>query len=164
MADTIRDYLVSLGFDIDGAGQAKFEATLKGVAANVVKLGAIVESTGLAIVGFTASIASGLDKLYWAAERTGASVNGIKALGYAASQTGSSAEAAQNSLESLARFMRSNPGAEGFLNRLGCRPGTLPDRCATCRLSSPASASASAACPIIEPISSRRCWALTKTR
>nr|WP_170986682.1 hypothetical protein [Escherichia coli] len=119
MADTIRDYLVSLGFDIDGAGQAKFEATLKGVAANVVKLGAVVESTGLAIVGFTASIASGLDKLYWAAERTGASVNGIKALGYAASQTGSSAEAAQNSLESLARFMRSNPGAEGFLNRLG---------------------------------------------
>lgn len=119
MADTIRDYLVSLGFDIDGAGQAKFEATLKGVAANVVKLGAAVESTALAIVGFTTSIANGLDKLYWASQRTGASVNGIKALGYAASQTGSSAEAAQNSLESLARFMRSNPGAEGFLNRLG---------------------------------------------
>lgn len=119
MADTIRDYLVSLGFDIDGAGQAKFEATLKGVAANVVKLGAAVESTALAIVGFTTSIANGLDKLYWASQRTGASVNGIKALGYAASQTGSSAEAAQNSLESLARFMRNNPGAEGFLNRLG---------------------------------------------
>ncbi|WP_417642399.1 transglycosylase SLT domain-containing protein [Enterobacter kobei] len=119
MADTIRDYLVSLGFDIDGAGQAKFEATLKGVAANVVKLGAVVESSALAIVGFTTSIANGLDKLYWASQRTGATVNGIKALGYAASQTGASAEAAQNSLESLARFMRSNPGAEGFLNRLG---------------------------------------------
>lgn len=119
MADTIRDYLVSLGFDIDGAGQAKFEATLKGVAANVVKLGAVVESTALAIVGFTTSIANGLDKLYWASQRTGATVNGIKALGYAASQTGSSAEAAQNSLEGLARFMRTNPGAEGFLNRLG---------------------------------------------
>lgn len=119
MADTIRDYLVSLGFDIDGAGQAKFEATLKGVAANVVKLGAAVESTALAIVGFTTSIANGLDKLYWASQRTGASVNGIKALGYAASQTGASAEAAQNSLESLAQFMRNNPGAEGFLNRLG---------------------------------------------
>ena len=119
MADTIRDYLVSLGFDIDGAGQAKFEATLKGVAANVVKLGAAVESTALAIVGFTTSIANGLDKLYWASQRTGASVNGIKALGYAASQTGASAESAQNSLESLAQFMRNNPGAEGFLNRLG---------------------------------------------
>lgn len=119
MADTIRDYLVSLGFDIDSSGQAKFEATLKGVAANVVKLGAVVESSALAIVGFTTSIANGLDKLYWASQRTGATVNGIKALGYAASQTGTSAEAAQNSLESLARFMRSNPGAEGFLNRLG---------------------------------------------
>jgi hypothetical protein len=119
MADTIRDYLVSLGFDIDGAGQAKFEATLKGVAANVVKLGAVVESTALAVVGFTTSIANGLDKLYWASQRTGATVNGIKSLEYAASQTGSSAEAAQNSLESLARFMRNNPGAEGFLNRLG---------------------------------------------
>lgn len=119
MADTIRDYLVSLGFDIDGAGQAKFEATLKGVAANVVKLGASVKTAALAINGFTLLIANGLDKLYWASQRTGATVNGIKALGYAASQTGSSAEAAQNSLESLARFMRNNPGAEGFLNRLG---------------------------------------------
>ncbi|MED5757798.1 transglycosylase SLT domain-containing protein [Enterobacter roggenkampii] len=119
MTETIRDYLVSLGFDIDSSGQAKFEATLKGVAANVVKLGAVVESTALAVVGFTTSIANGMDKLYWASQRTGASVNGIKALGYAASQAGSSAEAAQNSLESLARFMRSNPGAEGFLNRLG---------------------------------------------
>lgn len=119
MADTIKDYLVSLGFDVDGAGHAKFEAVLKGVTANVLKVGAAVESTALAIVGFTAKIADGLDKVYWASQRTGASVNGIKALGYAAAQTGSSAAAAQNSLESLARFMRSNPGAEGFLNRLG---------------------------------------------
>ncbi|MEM5907342.1 lytic transglycosylase domain-containing protein, partial [Escherichia coli] len=61
----------------------------------------------------------GLDKIYWASQRTGASVQGIKALGYAASQTGASAESAMSSLEGLAGFMRSNPGAEGFLNRLG---------------------------------------------
>lgn len=42
-----------------------------------------------------------------------------QAIGYAASQAGSSAEAARGSLESLSRFMRNNPGAEGFLNRLG---------------------------------------------
>lgn len=117
--DTIKSFLVSLGFDIDGAGQAKFEATLKGVTASVLKMGAAVEGAALAVVGFTTQITSGLDKLYWASQRTGASVNGIKALGYAAAQTGSSAEAAQNSLESLAAFMRNNPGAEGFLNRLG---------------------------------------------
>lgn len=118
-ADTIKDFLVSLGFDIDQAGANKFEAVLKGVTANVLKVGAVVEGAALSIVGFTTQIANGLDKIYWASQRTGASVQGIKALGYAASQTGASAESAMSSLEGLAVFMRSNPGAEGFLNRLG---------------------------------------------
>ncbi|WP_248792521.1 transglycosylase SLT domain-containing protein [Escherichia coli] len=118
-ADTIKDFLVSLGFDIDQAGANKFEAVLKGVTANVLKVGAVVEGAALSIVGFTTQIANGLDKIYWASQRTGASVQGIKALGYAASQTGTSAESAMSSLEGLAGFMRSNPGAEGFLNRLG---------------------------------------------
>lgn len=118
-ADTIKDFLVSLGFDIDQAGANKFETVLKGVTANVLKVGAVVEGAALSIVGFTTQIANGLDKIYWASQRTGASVQGIKALGYAASQTGASAESAMYSLEGLAGFMRSNPGAEGFLNRLG---------------------------------------------
>ncbi|MCZ0203391.1 transglycosylase SLT domain-containing protein [Escherichia coli] len=118
-ADTIKDFLVSLGFDIDQAGANKFEAVLKGVTANALKVGAVVEGAALSIVGFTTQIANGLDKIYWASQRTGASVQGIKALGYAASQTGASAESAMSSLEGLAGFMRSNPGAEGFLNRLG---------------------------------------------
>ncbi|HAU6883843.1 TPA: transglycosylase SLT domain-containing protein [Salmonella enterica subsp. enterica serovar Ball] len=118
-ADTIKDFLVSLGFDIDQAGANKFEAVLKGVTANVLKVGAVVEGAALSIVGFTTQIANGLDKIYWASQRTGASVQGIKALGYAASQTGASAESAMSSLEGLAGFMCSNPGAEGFLNRLG---------------------------------------------
>ncbi|HHL1832906.1 TPA: lytic transglycosylase domain-containing protein, partial [Klebsiella pneumoniae] len=118
-ADTIKDFLVSLGFDIDQAGANKFEAVLKGVTANVLKVGAVVEGAALSTVGFTTQIANGLDKIYWASQRTGASVQGIKALGYAASQTGASAESAMSSLEGLAGFMRSNPGAEGFLNRLG---------------------------------------------
>ncbi|EBK5908035.1 lytic transglycosylase catalytic [Salmonella enterica] len=118
-ADTIKDFLVSLGFDIDQAGASKFEAVLKGVTANVMKVGAAVEGAALSIVGFTTRIANGLDKIYWASQRTGASVQGIKALGYAASQTGASAESAMSSLEGLAGFMRNNPGAEGFLNRLG---------------------------------------------
>ncbi|EAA8408459.1 lytic transglycosylase catalytic [Salmonella enterica] len=118
-ADTIKDFLVSLGFDIDQSGASKFEAVLKGVTANVMKVGAAVEGAALSIVGFTTRIANGLDKIYWASQRTGASVQGIKALGYAASQTGASAESAMSSLEGLAGFMRSNPGAEGFLNRLG---------------------------------------------
>ncbi|WP_279434851.1 hypothetical protein, partial [Escherichia coli] len=42
-----------------------------------------------------------------------------KQIGYAVSQVGGSVDWARGSLENLARFMRNNPGAEGFLNRLG---------------------------------------------
>lgn len=70
-ADTIKDFLVSLGFDIDQAGANKFEAVLKGVTANVLKVGAVVEGAALSIVGFTTQIANGLDKIYWASQRTG---------------------------------------------------------------------------------------------
>lgn len=117
--DTIKDFLVSLGFEIDDAGKNKFDAVLKGVTANVIRLGAKVEGAALAVLGFTTQAASGLDRLYWASQRTGATATGIKALGYAAAQTGISADAAISSLENLSRFMRNNPGAEGFLNRLG---------------------------------------------
>ncbi len=118
-AETIKDFLISLGFEIDSTGERKFSAVVAGVTANVLKMGAAVEGAALTIVGFTTQIANGLDKVYFASQRTGASVAGIRALGYAASQMGADAAAAQGSLESLARFIRNNPGAEGFLNRLG---------------------------------------------
>lgn len=118
-AETIKDFLISLGFDIDTAGASKFESVLKGVTTSVLKVGAVVEGAAASVLLFTTQIANGMDKVYWASQRTGASVEGIKSLGYAASQTGASAESAMSSLEGLASFMRSNPGAEGFLNRLG---------------------------------------------
>lgn len=117
--NTLKDFLISLGFNIDEAGANKFDATVKGVTANVIKMGVTVEASALSVVAFTAKITQGLDNLYWASQRTGATVQGIKAIGYAASQTGASFASAQSSMENLARFVRNNPGAEGFLNRLG---------------------------------------------
>lgn len=118
-AETIKDFLVSLGFSLDESGYQKFNSVLTGATANAIKMGLAVEGAALSVVAFTAKIASGLDQLYWASQRTGATVQGIKSVGYAISQVGGSADAARGSLESLSRFMRNNPGAEGFLNRLG---------------------------------------------
>ncbi|WP_445439469.1 lytic transglycosylase [Citrobacter portucalensis] len=118
-AETIKDFLVSLGFDIDEAGAAKFDSVLAGTTANAIKMGLAVEGAALSVVAYTAKIASGLDNLYWASQRTGATVQGIQSIGYAVSQMGGSVDAARGSLESLSRFVRNNPGAEGFLNRLG---------------------------------------------
>ncbi|MXF32781.1 lytic transglycosylase catalytic [Escherichia coli] len=118
-AETIKDFLVSLGFSVDDAGAKKFGSVLAGTTANVIKMGLAVEGAALSVVAFTAKIASGLDNLYWASQRTSATVQGIQSIGYAVSQVGGSVDAARSSLESLSRFIRNNPGAEGFLNRLG---------------------------------------------
>lgn len=118
-SETIKDFLVSLGFEIDEAGARKFDSVLAGTTLNAIKMGLAIEGAALSVLAYTAKIAAGLDQLYWASQRTGATVQGIKAIGYAVSQVGGSAEAAQGSLESLARFVRNTPGAEGFLNRLG---------------------------------------------
>jgi hypothetical protein len=97
-AEILKSFLVSLGFDVDGAGAAKFEATVFSATKKVIALGAVVEAA-LSVVAFTTKIASGLDELYWASQRTGATVAGLQSIGYAASQTGSSAAAARGSLE-----------------------------------------------------------------
>lgn len=118
-AETLKDFLISLGFKVDDAGARKFDAVVAGTTLKAIELGVKVEAAALSVVAFTAKIASGLDDLYWASQRTGATVEGIKQIGYAVSQVGGSVDGARGSLENLARFMRNNPGAEGFLNRLG---------------------------------------------
>ncbi|EIX9196046.1 TPA: transglycosylase SLT domain-containing protein [Klebsiella pneumoniae] len=118
-AETLKDFLISLGFNVDEAGAKKFDAVVAGTTLKAIELGVKVEAAALSVVAFTAKIASSLDNLYWASQRTGATVEGIKQIGYAVSQVGGSADSARGSLEHLARFIRNNPGAEGFLNRLG---------------------------------------------
>ncbi|HBT5950275.1 lytic transglycosylase domain-containing protein [Klebsiella pneumoniae] len=118
-AETLKDFLISLGFKVDDAGARKFDAIVTGATLKAIELGTKVELAAASVVAFTAKVASGLDNLYWASQRTGATVEGIKQIGYAVSQVGGSVDGARGSLENLARFMRNNPGAEGFLNRLG---------------------------------------------
>ncbi|WP_458038698.1 transglycosylase SLT domain-containing protein [Pantoea ananatis] len=118
-ADVIKDFLISLGFQVDESGAKKFDATIAATTLQAVKLGAAVEAAALSVVAFTAKIASGLGNLYWMSQRTGATVAGIQQIGFAVSQLGGTVDGARSSLESLAHFMRNNPGAEGFLYRLG---------------------------------------------
>ncbi|UOG71912.1 lytic transglycosylase [Serratia marcescens] len=118
-AETIKDFLISLGFDIDEAGGRKFESVVSGVTMNAIKMGAAVEAAALTVVGFTTKIANSLDRLYWQSQRTGATANNIRAIGYAFSQAGGSVEGFNGTLDNMARFLRSTPGAEGFLRNLG---------------------------------------------
>ncbi|MBV8159139.1 MAG: hypothetical protein JO278_15875 [Dyella sp.] len=117
--DTIREFLVSLGFKVDERGQKKFTDGVLAATLKVAELGIAVKTASAAVVASVTVIASQMEALYFASQRTGAAVENIQALGFAAAQMGSSAEAARGSLENLARFMRNSPGAEGLITSLG---------------------------------------------
>ncbi|XLV70990.1 hypothetical protein ACKZDW_02515 (plasmid) [Ralstonia syzygii subsp. celebesensis] len=117
--DTIREFLVGLGFKVDESGQKRFADGVQAATIQVLKLGMAVKTASAAVVASVGVIADQMESLYFASQRTGAAVANIQALGFAAGQMGSSADAARGSLESLARFMRNSPGAEGLIHSIG---------------------------------------------
>lgn len=114
-ASVIKEFLVSLGFDINSTSQKKFTDGI--TLADKAVLGITAS-----LAGFTAALlatTNGMEKLYFASQRTQASVAGIKSFQYAITNLGGSAEDALGSIEGIAKFIRSNPGGEGFIGALG---------------------------------------------
>lgn len=119
MAETIRDYLVTLGFKVEKADEARFKQTLESTAKVVAGLAAGMVAAAGAIQAAVVKISSDFDSIYFASQRTGASVANIKSLTYALSQVGGSSGQAQSAIEGVAAAIRTNPGIEGLLNSLG---------------------------------------------
>ncbi|WP_193493035.1 hypothetical protein [Photorhabdus bodei] len=117
--ETTKDFLGSLKFDVDEAGQSKFMAVITEVTANVLKMGEEIKNAALEVINFTTQVANGLDKLYWQSQKTGATAEKIKAIGYAVSQAGGSVEGFNQSLEGVANFLHKNLGGEGLLRNIG---------------------------------------------
>ncbi len=114
-ATTIQEFLVGLSWKLDENSQRKFsDALVGGKVAAVALAGAL---TGL--VATIAKVAEGYEQLYYASQRTGATAGNMQALAYAVSQVGGSAAGAASSLEAVGRFLRTSPGAESFIARLG---------------------------------------------
>ncbi|WP_250512701.1 hypothetical protein [Caballeronia sp. INDeC2] len=103
--ELIKEFLVSLGFKIEKAG---LESFVKGITA-----------ASSAVLASVTAIEDNLERLYFASQRTKASADNIRAFGFALGQMGSSAGAALETIENLARFMRSSPGAAGLIHSLG---------------------------------------------
>ena len=121
MSDTaiIKEFLVKLGFAQDERGLKKFTDGVTGATKNVVKLVAAIQGAALTIGAGVAAFANNLERMYFAAIKTGASAKNLQAFGNAAANFGAQSEEALQSVQSLARFMRETPGSEGFLKALG---------------------------------------------
>ena len=115
---TIRSFLVSLGFKVDQGSETRFKESVESATRGVMAMGAAIAAAAVAVAAATAKMAVDFDNLYFSSQRTGASVGTIKAFGYAVSQLGGTAEGASSSLENLARKMRESPGIRQQINSM----------------------------------------------
>lgn len=129
----IREFLVRLGFKVDDASQGKFKDGVEGATKETEKLnkeaekagksalalGAAILATG-AIIGRSAfNLATKLEDLHFASQRTGAAASSLKAVAMAAKEVGATSEEALSSIEGVASFMRNNPAGESYIGSLG---------------------------------------------
>lgn len=118
-ANVIREFLVSIGYTLDEQGERRVIDGIGKVTKAALGLEAAILAAAAAVAGAVAKMADGLEDLYFASQRTGASVGNIQALGAAATQLGGSVAGARASLEAFANFIRSSPGALSWIQSLG---------------------------------------------
>lgn len=121
--ETIREFLVSLGYKQDEGALKKFEDGINKATKAVFSLAAAIEGTAVLVAAGVARFASNLEALYFAAQRTGSSATQLKALDLAARNLGANAGEAQAAVEGLASALRTNPGNIGLLTGLLAKLG-----------------------------------------
>lgn len=119
MAQTVEDFLVSLGFRVDASSEQKFKNSIDGAIKGTAALAVSLTAAATAVSAAVSKIAAGFDEMFYMSQRAGASVQNIKGLSYAVSQLGGSYQGALASIESFSRKLRSNPGYESLVKQLG---------------------------------------------
>ncbi len=120
MADQVilREMLVKVGWIYDRVSQRDIQGVLTNMETAARRLTAALAATTTGLGIATVAASRMLDRLYYVSQRTGSSVDSIRAFGFAVGQMGGTAEDAQASLENLARAMRDNPGMRAFVQGL----------------------------------------------
>lgn len=123
MGDTIKEFLVALGFKIDDAQSKKFDSAIANATHNVLGLGAATVATATAIGVSVEKIARQYEDLYYVGLRTNSAVSNLRSYEYAARQIGLTSDQARSSVEAMAGAMRMNPGLQGLLKSMGVSGG-----------------------------------------
>lgn len=111
-ADTIKEYLVGLGFDVHDDSYAKFKAGIVGASALVATLGAGIVGLSTAITHFVGEAAHDLDKLDEYAKNVNVDAGIVEQFEYAASVLDSSSESARGAIKSVSAAI--GDAANGF--------------------------------------------------
>lgn len=101
--ETIKSFLVGLGFDVDDAGLSKFKQGIAGATLAAASLATALAYAVHKTLEFVGETAAEIDKIGDLAERINTTSDAIENLSYVAELTDSSAEAAQSSMEGFSR-------------------------------------------------------------
>lgn len=119
MAETLKSFLVDLGFKVDDESYRRFTGAVAGATKTVASLGVEVAGAAIAVEAAAERIAHSLQNLYYQAQLSGVGVQALQAVGYAAKQLGLDAEQGQALFEGFARAVRTNPGVQQVAAALG---------------------------------------------
>lgn len=114
----LKSFLVSVGFQVDDNAFRRFMGGLTRVDSKMALVGKTALSVAVAAEAMVHIFSMSMEKLYYASQRTKASVGNIQALEYGAQQIGIQADEARGSLERMAAAVRMNPGLRGLLDGL----------------------------------------------
>jgi hypothetical protein len=120
MADesVIKKFLVTLGFKTDESALKKFGDGIDRATKSVFLLATAVSATATTVAIGVERFAANMEKLYFAAYRTGTSATHIKAFERTIQDFGGTAEGAMSAIEGLTTFLRNNPaGGSGMINQ-----------------------------------------------
>ena len=119
MSDTIKEFIISLGFASDEASEKRFNESMERASKKAFEFGAAME--GIAVVAATAlaSSARTFTDLAVQSEVMRTSVLNINALQYAFTKMGGSAEQANAVLSTISESMKANRGNAQLWERLG---------------------------------------------
>lgn len=119
MSDTIKEFLVALGFRIDDASWKKFDKGIKAATADTAALGRTAVKSAAAIGLAVEQISKEYESLYYLSQRSASTVSNLKAYDYSMRQIGLSSETSQAQVESFTTALRLNPGVRGLLGAFG---------------------------------------------
>ncbi len=117
--NTIKEFLIELGFEIDQNTEKKFNQSIKGAVVQANLLADAIEGTMRVVAQGVEQMARNFSSLEFASQRTKSSVQSLKDFAYGFSQIGGSAEGAQAMVEKFAANLRSNVGNVSWLKSFG---------------------------------------------
>lgn len=106
--EILREFLVSLGVQVDPSAIRKFTGSLDSITKFASYAGKALAGVAVAAEAMVVAFSSQMERLYYASRRSGSSVENLRAIGYAAAQVGMSAEDAQKSVEAMMMTVRTN--------------------------------------------------------